>query len=186
MIHNETNKRLRVIIVHGWADDPSKGWIAWLTRELCNRGIEAIAPRMPEPKQPNIGAWIAEVTRVVGAIDEHTVLIGHSLGSYVLLRYLDGYPDLGKIGKLILVAGFAGHERANRGKTPLPEVDYGRIKSRVARIYNVYSDNDEVIPRERSEALGDDLGAENIVDPGKGHFAGLHGCDTLPIVLELI
>lgn len=186
MIHNETNKRLRVIIVHGWADDPSKGWIAWLTRELCNRGIEAIAPRMPEPKQPNIGAWIAEVTRVVGTIDEHTVLIGHSLGSYVLLRYLDGYPDLGKIGKLILVAGFAGHERANRGKTPLPEVDYGRIKSRVARIYNVYSDNDEVIPREWSEALGDDLGAENIVDPGKGHFAGLHGCDTLPIVLELI
>lgn len=186
MMNNETKKLLRVIIVHGWADDPTRGWIAWLTRELCNRGIETIAPRMPDPKQPNIDAWIAEIARVVGAIDEHTVLVGHSLGSYVLLRYLDDYPDSGKIGKLILVAGFAGHERANQGKTPLPEVDFGRIKSRVASIYNVYSDNDEIIPHEWSEALGNSLSAENIVDSGKGHFAGLHGCDTLPSVLRLI
>ena len=181
-----SNTILRVVIIHGWADDPSKGWMGWLAHSLRDRGVEVVAPRMPDPKQPNVEAWLKEVSSVVGVIDEQTALVGHSLGTYVLLRYLDGYARDDKLGKLILVAGFGGHERAEQGKHALPEVDFNRIRGRVNQIFNVYSDNDEIIPPAWSEALGRSLDAQNIIDPGKGHFAGLHGCDTLPIVAELI
>lgn len=176
----------RVIIVHGWADDPSKGWISWLVRELTTQGIHAVAPPMPNPKKPNIEAWVEEVAKVVGGLDENTILVGHSLGVYVLLRYLDACTGSGKLAKLILVAGFAGHERQEQGKRALPEVDFAKIRQRAERIYSIYSDNDEVLPPEWSERLGRELGATNILDPGKGHFAGLHGCEELPSVLDII
>jgi predicted alpha/beta hydrolase family esterase len=176
----------RVIIVHGWADDPSKGWISWLVRELTAQGIHTIAPPMPNPKKPNIEAWVEEVDKVVGGLDESAILVGHSLGVYVLLRYLDGYTGNGKLAKLILVAGFAGHERQGQGKRALPEVDFAKIRQRAERIYSVYSDNDEVLPPEWSEQLGKVLGATNILEPGKGHFAGLHGCEELPSVRDII
>ncbi len=176
----------RVIIVHGWADDPSRGWISWLVRRLNAQGIVAIAPPMPDPKRPNIDEWVEEVARVVGEFDENTVLVGHSLGVYILLRYLDKYEGGGRLGKLILVAGFAGHERQSEGKRVLPEVDFAKIRQRAERIYSIYSDNDEVLPPEWSEQLGRELGATNILDPGKGHFAGLHGCEELPSVRDII
>ncbi len=176
----------RVIIVHGWADDPTQGWMGWLTRELRAQGIEVVAPAMPEPKKPNIEDWLAELERVAGRLDAQTALVGHSLGAYVVLRYMSKYVLGESLGKLILVAGFAGHERAEQGKRALPEVDFGAIKAKVGRIYSVYSDNDEIIPPAWSRELGTLLGAENVVDPGKGHFAGLHGCDTLPSVFDLI
>lgn len=176
----------RVIIVHGWADDPSKGWISWLVRELTAQGIHTIAPPMPNPKKPNIEAWVEEVVKVVGGLDENTILVGHSLGVYVLLRYLDVCTGSGKLAKLILVAGFAGHERQEQGKRALPEVDFAKIRQRAERIYSIYSDNDEVLPSEWSLQLGKVLGATNILDPGKGHFAGLHGCEELPSVRDII
>lgn len=179
-------KSTRVIIVHGWADDPARGWMGWLTQELRASDVEVTAPRMPDPKQPNVDAWIEEVSKAVGTIDDHTILVGHSLGTYVLLRYLDAYTEPERAGKLILVAGFGGHERAQQGKQALPEVNFEGVKGRVEHIYSVYSDNDEIIPPAWSRELGVLLGAENVVDPGKGHFAGLHGCNTLPSVLNMI
>ncbi len=176
----------RVIIVHGWADDPAKGWIAWLVSELRSRGVEAIAPAMPSPKKPDIDTWLHYLQQVIGLIDSQTVLVGHSLGAYVLLRYLDKCTDPHKLGKLILVGGFAGHERATQGKHVLPEVDFATIRAKVEQIYSVYSDDDTVIPPEWSAALGESLGGHNVIDPGKGHFAGLHGCTELPSVLEII
>ena len=178
----------RVIIVHGWADDPTKGWISWLVRELEARGVEASAPQMPTPKEPKVNEWVAYLNTLVGQIDHQTVLVGHSLGVYVLLRYLDQYrPTHGeKLGKLVLVAGFAGHERATQGKRALPEVGFKHIASKVEQIYSIYSDNDASISPDWSKQLGTDLGGTNILDPGKGHFAGYHGCETLDSVLGLI
>lgn len=176
----------RVIIVHGWADDPRQGWISWLVQQLRGQGIEALAPAMPEPRTPNIDIWLKELDRIVGELDEHTVLVGHSLGVYVLLRYLSGYTKQAKIAKLILVSGFAGHERVAKGKRALPEVDFDLIKQRAELIYSIFSDDDELVPPEWSEQLGKDLGATNILEKGKGHFAGLHGCEQLPVVLEAV
>ena len=176
----------RVVIVHGWADDPTKGWMRWLTDQLLVLGMEVIAPAMPDPKQPNVDAWLDALSVAVGTVDQHTALVGHSLGTYVLLRYLSAYSKDGRLGKLVLVAGFAGNERTEQGKRALPDVDLGKVKASVDQIYSVYSDNDEIIPAAWSKELGESLDAENVLDSGKGHFAGLHGCDTLPSVLKLI
>jgi len=184
-ISNKTNIR-RVIIVHGWADDPRQGWIAWLCTKLRAEGIDAVAPTMPDPQKPHIEAWLDTLRETIGEIDEGTALVGHSLGVYVLLRYLNSCRQGEKLGKLILVAGFAGHERTAQGKRALPEVEFDHIKKFVSSIYCVYSDDDKVVPPEWSEQLGIALGAQNVVDGGKGHFAGLRGCDTLESVYELI
>ncbi len=180
------NSKKRVIIVHGWADDPRQGWIAWLCEKLRKEGIDVVAPVMPNPEKPHIEAWLDKLSVEIGEFDENTVLVGHSLGVYVLLRYLDSLPTSKKFGKLILVAGFAGHERATQGKRALPEVNFDHIRGLVERIYCVYSDDDRVVPPEWSEQLGIALGAQNIIDKGKNHFAGLRGCDTLESVYELI
>ncbi len=177
---------LRVIIVHGWGDDPKRGWINWLTGQLESRGIEVIAPAMPNPKRPDFKTWLRVVSEVVGQVDEQTVLIGHSLGCFILLRFLEQYRGAGRLGKLILIAGFILPADPKHQSRFEPTPDFSHIRAVTKRIYCVYSDDDHVVLPSRSKTLHDKLGGELVLDVGKCHFAGLRGVNQLPSVLDIV
>jgi predicted alpha/beta hydrolase family esterase len=176
----------RVIIIHGWGDDPTRGWINWLVVQLKARGIEAIAPVMPNPRRPDFQQWLGAIADTVGSIDEQTALIGHSLGCFMLLRFLEQYQGSGKLGKLILVAGFAVPADPAHQERFLPAPDFKLIWARVAKIYNVYSNNDHVVTPGRTRQLNNLLGGELVLDRDKRHFSGLRGIEDLPSVLNLV
>lgn len=176
----------RVIIIHGFADDPTRGWIGWLTRELRSRGIEVIAPAMPAPSRPDFAVWNGAIRDTIGQIDESTVLIGHSLGCFMLLRFLEQYEGKEDLGKLILVAGFIAPADPERRHYFEPEPDFTKIRARVGQIFSVYSDDDRVVLPSQSRTLNVRLDGQLVLDRDKGHFAGLRGIERLDSVLQLV
>ena len=105
----------KAILIHGYhskkvINDLNKPtpsnhqWLPWVSKQLYLKGVFPIAIEMPEPWNPNYEAWKKELERF--DIDEETVLIGHSYGGGLLVRWLSETSK--KVDKVILVAPFMG------------------------------------------------------------------------------
>jgi predicted alpha/beta hydrolase family esterase len=94
------------LILHGCPQDPKdlipheKRWMNWLAGKLQEKGLNAIAPDMPSPWNPDYEKWKMEFDKY--QITENTQLIGHSCGGGFLVRWL--LDTKKKVKKLILVA----------------------------------------------------------------------------------
>jgi uncharacterized protein len=66
---------------------------AYLAQEL-GTGYSVIAPEMPDADNPHYQPWRDRIEQELGAIDEAAILVGHSFGGSVLLKYLaeGSYP----------------------------------------------------------------------------------------------
>jgi predicted alpha/beta hydrolase family esterase len=176
----------RVIIIHGWADDPTTGWIYWLVNKLNHLGYQAVAPKMPNPQWPNQTLWLEKLNQTIGNNLDDTILVGHSLGCFVLMRYLEQNNLKGKLDKLILVAGFLQPKDETYKKYFQPIPDLKKISKKVKQIYCIYSDNDQSVDPEQTLELSKGLTANLILDKDKKHFAAKQGIIKLPSVFNLI
>ncbi len=172
----------RVVIAHGWADDPTRGWIVWLVQQLQRQGIEAIAPQFPNPKTPDIPAWLQTLNEAIGQPDDELVLVGHSLGCLIACKYLADADN--QIAGLVLVAGMTTTQSWQPpGLYPL---DWDKVKGQAAQRICIYSDDDDKVEPARTKELANLIDAELVSDPGKGHFAGIQGCSQLPSALQAV
>lgn len=180
--------------MHGWDGSPEHGWFPWLRRELESRGFEVHAPLLPDTGSPRIHAWVPKLAEVVGAADDNTYFIGHSMGCQAIARYLETLPEDTKVGGAIFVAGFfkrltgledeAGVEETVAHWLTAP-LNLARVKARVPRSIAIFSDNDPYVPLDNQDDFRDALGSEIIIEHGKGHFSGSSdGAVELPVVLE--
>lgn len=178
-------KITRVIIVHGWADRPGRGWQDWLGKELTEQAVKVISPAMPNPKLPKLSDWQKTLAKEIGEIDENTALVGHSLGTFALLRYLEQYDGSNKAGQLILVAGFIenGGRSLKSYFSPQPNID--KIRNQVVDIHHVFSDNDKMVKPKRSQQLAELLGGKTHALSGYGHFLSSK-LNELPLILDII
>ena len=190
----------RAVIIHGYLSYPDEAWLPWLARELRVRGYAVELPAMPDPSHPVIETWIRFIAGVVGEPDQNTVMIGHSIGCQAVLRYLETVGAAGKaVRKTVLVAGTfpralpraAVDEIAAENEPLRPWFSTGcdpvRVRLAAGQCIAILSDNDPYIdvPHARSdfESL---LGAQVIIDPGKGHFNEDDGLLELPSALEAV
>lgn len=179
---------MNVVLVHGWMSTPNHHWFPWLVRELKGRGHDVIAPEMPHPVKPQKRQWVAKLKSVLADLDPtETILVGHSLGVPTILYCLQGH-DGPKYLKAVLVSGFAR-------KIPLLErvcVGYdmrlhlARIKPKCASWTCIHADNDPLVPFEEGEWLAERLGADLIVEKGRGHLTHYRGAVKLSSALGSI
>lgn len=177
----------RVILVHGYGGYPDEGWRPWLIRELEKRGYEVRNPAMPDTEHPKLNAWREHLSKEVGEPDEDCILIGHSLGTIAILRYLESLKPGQKVGKVILVGSFSQHldERfvAIREFTEEP-VDWDAVRSHCAVFHVIHSDSDTAVPLRFAEHVAEHLGVSLELHPGYHHFSGDDGITEVPMVLE--
>lgn len=183
----------RAYIIHGWGGDSEEAWFPWLKKELSARGFEVSIPAMPNTDEPDIDAWVGHLTETIGIPDEQTYLVGHSIGCQTILRYL-ALRDGTKIGGIVCVAGWFSlmnlesveEERIAKPWLELP-IDFDRVKAAVPKIVAIFSDDDPVIPLESNvKDFKEKLGAEIIVESGKGHFSRSDKVTELPSVLSTL
>lgn len=182
----------RVIIVHCWSGTPDYCWYPWVKNELEAKGFEVIVPQMPETDKPKLALWLPKLTETVGEPNEETYLIGHSIGTVTIMRYLEQLPKGQKVGGAVLVAGFNDdlgfEELANFFQTSL---DLAKIREKSMKGFvNIHSDDDQYVPAVHSKNLQDGLGGEAIMLHNKGHFSGPvdneAACTELPEVVSAI
>ncbi|MBT4174807.1 serine hydrolase family protein [archaeon] len=181
----------RAILVHGWEGDPKNHWFPWLIDELEKKGFRIYAPRMPDPENPLVDIWVDYLKGEVEFLDKDTYFIGHSIGCQTIMRMLEKMD--GEVGGVVFVAPFfnlPNLETKEEKEIAEPwltrPIDFDKIKEKTSKIVCLFSDNDPDVPLSDSELFKERLGAEIVVEKGKGHFCKEDGVTELPIVLDKI
>jgi len=95
-----------VLVIHGAGEPRRRGrkvyWEAMLEQGLGPQ-YRVQAPRMPEPNNPRYPTWAARIAQLIDD-DPSPVLVGHSFGASVLLKYLTEVAPRPAFAGLFLVA----------------------------------------------------------------------------------
>lgn len=105
----------RVVIIHGYKGSSKTNFIPWLKSTLEKRGLEVVAPELPNSAAPTEAEQVAEVLRL-GKFDENTVVIGHSLGAIVAMKAIMKAGV--KISGLVLIAAAKDPKTSNNRALP--------------------------------------------------------------------
>lgn len=178
----------RAVIVHCWGGNSNYAWYQWTKAELEKQGYSVTVPNMPDPDPPKLATWLPHLQEVIRQPDDELLLIGHSIGTVTIMRYLETLES-GQVGKVILVAGFTDQlgfrELENFFDTRL---DFGKIKPKSKNGFAVIqSDNDPFVSEQYGERLKDELDAKLVIKHNAGHMSGSvdgeEACTELPEVI---
>ena len=190
-------KQKTVIIVHGWDGNPNIGWFKWLRSELKKRGFKVIAPIMPHPEAPKISAWVGTLKKLINDMDENTILVGHSMGTQTILRYLE--KSRSSCGKCILVAPFMKlteysftedpeNEKSMR-KIAKPwltkEIALKEVRKHSREFIMIFSEDDPYIDLSNAKIFRKELGSKIIIQKNKRHFEE-DRTEKIPVLLKEI
>ncbi len=196
--HCRKQKKETIVIIHGTGSNGKANWYDWLATKLRELGHQVIVPDMPDSKQPDREQWLTALETLKNAFDEHTILIGHSLGGIAAMYFLASRKK--KIKKLILVAPTStemdwtefqkqhpDNPAAWQRKFHEAELRYADVQKNTEKISYYYSDNDAYIPAEIPEWYKKKLRGDYHLLPGRNHFSLKNGhAYTFPEVLEEI
>lgn len=176
----------KVFIVHGFNSSPNSSWLPWLMAELKTDSVYACSLAMPNPGEPQVSEWVAEIERHVSSLSTDEVyLVGYSLGVAGVLHYAQSANAL-PIKGAVLVSG--RYEKSTNPKTAAFYEQFGfeKIKNTIGSFAVLHGDNDEVVPFSGGEKLAEKLGVEIITIPQGGHLNGSAGWTKLPQALEAL
>lgn len=89
-----------ILIIHGWDSSPQEHWFPKIKGKLEKDDYQVFIPEMPGAYFPKKDEWVKIIANY--NIDDKWILIGHSLGGVVILKYLEIAPK--PISKVILIA----------------------------------------------------------------------------------
>jgi len=185
----------KVYIIHRWEGTPQSDWYPWLKTELEKQGHSVEVPTMPNTEEPKIEKWVSKLKEVVSQPDHNTILIGHSIGCQVILRYLEILPEETKVGGVTLVAPWTRlkpiikeEEGAEEVAKPWIEtpINWERIKDRAEKFIAFFSSDDYYVYSEEVDLFQEKLGAKTQVLENKGHFTEEESITKIPFILSTI
>ncbi len=185
----------RVFIVHGWDGYPEEGWFPWLKRELAAKGFTVYVPQLPEPGNPRINTWVPALAQAVGAANEQTYFVGHSIGCQTIARYLETLPAGVRVGGAVFVAGFFKRltnleddevVRSIATEWLTTPVNLQPVKTHLVKSMAIFSDDDPFVPLDNQEDFRERVGSKIIIEHARGHFSGQSGITELPVALQSI
>lgn len=179
----------RVILLHGLNASPKDKWYPWFAQEIRQLGIECFVPALPNPTDPHISEWTAELDKLHP--DENTILTGHSRGGVAVLRWLEAQPESLKVKKVILIATNSGflHKRtikdeSNHGFYTEQGYDFDKIKQHCGDFVILHSKDDQWVPYEAGVENAEGLNARLLTFEDRKHFG--RGVDEIPELIEEI
>lgn len=177
----------KVFIVHGFEGSPNGGWRPWLMAELEKLDIYACALSMPNPESPICAEWVEEISRHIERTGANEIyLVGHSLGTPAILRYLESV-QVKSVSGAVLVSG-PSEKNTNRKIDSFLDknFDFEKIKSKCKAFSIIHGDNDPNVPLDNAKFLSQKLNGELIVIENGGHLNGSAGWLKLPQCLEAL
>lgn len=156
--------------------------------ELEKDGIYACSLAMPGFDFPLCKKWVCEIKlHTEQNIDDEIYLVGHSLGSTSILRYLEDVSINTVIAGSILVS--TPIERTNNRDLDNffeTEPDYQKIKKNCRLFSVIHGDNDTFVPITQAEKLANVLNCSFISIPNGGHLSGHEMWHELPQCLDTL
>ncbi|MEO7779994.1 MAG: alpha/beta hydrolase [Fibrobacteria bacterium] len=120
---------------------------ASLERDLGG-GYQVRYPRMPDEAAPEAGSWTRRISGEISRLGEEAILVGHSLGGAMLLKYLSRAKAKQRIAGLFLIAAPAWDGKSwDFDLLKLPDGIEDKLAS-IPRLFLYHSRDDAVVPFE--------------------------------------
>ncbi|MFO7446002.1 MAG: hypothetical protein R6W90_06520, partial [Ignavibacteriaceae bacterium] len=91
MNNKYTNDKKQVLFIHSaGVQGPMEGsgdLVAFLQNELGDE-YKVLYPMLPNPDDPNYVRWKLTLEKELAMLEDDLILVGHSLGGSVILKYL--------------------------------------------------------------------------------------------------
>jgi predicted alpha/beta hydrolase family esterase len=171
----------KVLLIHGFTGNGNGVWFPWMKCELESRGYGVFTPSMPEACHPDLQKWVDALEPYYRLLDEHDVIVAHSLGSKAALHTILRVRK--KIGRLILVASPIGEYRYRDWEKRIrekPNEDQRAVQrfwechlpieeiSHFTKVTLIVSDDDTATPLLKFDNIPDDWKKQ--IWHGCGHF----------------
>lgn len=175
-----------VIIIYGYDGSGSGHWQRWLHDELLRRAVPVAFPELPNPAEPNRGAWVAELAQLVAGAATPVTFVCHSLGCWAVDHLLAERGAHG-VHAALLVAPPSPHLIFEPVESFLPPPRRREAWAPLAaRSLLVGSDNDDFTGPEEFEEIAANLGVAYHHIPGAGHINVASGYGPWPLALEWV
>ncbi|MEI7818668.1 MAG: alpha/beta fold hydrolase [bacterium] len=182
-----TPDKPKALILHGWDDDPTVGWLGWLGYELQARDWQVVSPNfVTHQGRPDMQTWMEQLEEAAGQLNSNSIVIAHSLGCWLALRMLENFEATKSIAAGYLVAGFYDAPRPEASKFFSPEPNWVQLKEVCPSWNCILSQDDLIVTPDRTERLALKLGADVVRLEEYGHFLGSRGMARFPQLLDLI
>lgn len=141
--------RKEVLFIHSAGPQgPHEGsteLIAYLHGAL-DAGYDLKCPAMPAPENPRYEAWKEQIEKYLGVPGNEVILVGHSLGGSVLLKYLAEEPCRRSITALFLIATPYWGKRGWEIDEYILHPDFLKKLPHIPKIFLYHSRDDEWVP----------------------------------------
>ena len=161
-----------VLFVHGGgqgAYEEDKKLAANL-RDVLGAAYDVRCPKMPDENRPEYEAWKDQIARELVALDGEVVLVGHSLGASILLKYLSEERVEKHVAGIFLVAPpYWGAEDWEVGEYALQENFASNLPEELP-VFFYHGRDDEWVPFAHLALYKQGLPQANIREfDGRGH-----------------
>ena len=178
-------------IIHGSFGSPFVNWFPWLRKELESKGLEVYTPDFPVGVgYQNYNNWnkLLKVYLDLGLINENTIIIGHSIASVFICKFL--VENKVKVKRLVLVCGFNNYLGINEEYDKVNESMYFNNLSDVKKCANdiicFYSTNDPYVKYEKEKEFADNIATKQIIISNGGHLNSESGYSEFIELLEYV
>lgn len=177
---------MRIVCVPGYKATPDSNFFPWLKDEFRRRGHDVVVANLPNPEAPERDEWNKALLDQVGAVDNETIIVGHSLGGAAALRFLEAAEAFSTPHALVLVATpwMIGSEQF-RGFF-MTELDYEVLMWKASKVAVIHAKDDPTIPFDHAEKYAKVLHARLVPSETGGHFQGTEYPVILDTILSLI
>jgi uncharacterized protein len=167
---------------HQHGDEGSSRLISYLKKNLSHT-FDIIAPIMPHPDDPDYESWKTVLHEILKIMDNNMIIVGHSLGGSVLLKFLSEEKFTKTIRALFLVAvPYWGFEDWEADEFILRDSFVKHLPT-IKKISIYHSQDDEIISPTHAEKYAEEIPAADLYQlNGYGHVFW----DGLPELVEAI
>lgn len=140
----------QVLFIHSAGEQDlhqgSSGLTAYLQERLGDE-YNLLSPKMPNLGNPKYKPWKVQLGKEFAEIEGEVILIGHSLGGSVLLKYLSEEAYNQSISGLFLIAApYWGKQDDWQVVEYTLRENFASKLTHILQIYFYHSRNDEIVP----------------------------------------
>ena len=187
------------LILHGWGGNKPAHWQEHLAARLTEAGADVRSPKMPDPMNPEQGAWMGALHTALKEIPEDATLtvLAHSLGAINWMRHAAMSQNAGfqrpgpQADRVLLVAPpYVIREIPPLDAPPgaaaffPPPLSKEGIAALARETVLVASDTDDYATFDQSAAYAYKLAVPLHKLPGGGHISPYYGYGEWPWVLD--
>src|SRR5579859_7966531 len=104
------SRAVPVLLLHGWQGSEPDHWQSWLAAQLREAGRELRYPQLPDPDNPDLGAWLDTLRGSLAELpDGGFDVVAHSLGAVLWLHHVAGDDYSPRAARVALVAPPSPH-----------------------------------------------------------------------------